>query len=289
MISNSGKQLEQFVKQIESLLIPQGFNIESRKRVYNDAGIQVAELDIVITGKVGSATYKMLFECRDRQSEGPAPASWIEQMVGRRTRLKFDKVIAVSTTGFTVGAIAFANESSIELRSVDTLTLDDVATWFRFQVYACCGVLNHVDFGVLNDDALEAFNDFLPKTSSIDCKSFMVVHSKTRENVTIAAIWDKVFKENKAEFNNMRAGDAKQVIISANYDDPNDKYQLETSTGLFSIDKMIFTAEFSVKCVQPSLIAEYAYNKGNSIAQTVCFSIDTGAGLVELNWYNLRV
>lgn len=240
MISNSGKQLEQFVKQIESLLIPQGFSVESRKRVYNDAGIQIAELDIMITGKVGSAPYKLLIECRDRQSEGPASVSWIEQLVGRRARFKFDKVIAVSTTGFTVGAVAFANESSIELRSVSTLTLGDVAAWFRFQVYACCGALNHVAFGVLTDDALQAFNGFLPQKSSIDCKSLEVVHSKTQKNVTMDAIWHKVFTENKAAFNNMRAGDIKQVTISVTYDDPNDKYHLETSTGLFPIDEIIF-------------------------------------------------
>lgn len=100
LMTNSGKHLEEFVKQIESFLLPQGFTIDSRERVFNDEGIQIAEFDIVIEGKVGSAPFKMLIECRDRPSDGPAPGSWIEQLVGRRSRFDFDKVVAVSTTGF---------------------------------------------------------------------------------------------------------------------------------------------------------------------------------------------
>jgi hypothetical protein len=130
---NDGKSLEGLVALIESKLLPKGFVVEQRRPVYDEeSGAQVAELDILIRGQVGTvgtAPYSGLIECRDRPSDGPAPASWIEQLVGRRTRFKLDKVMAVSTTGFAGGAKKYAEWSGIELRALEDLTADEVASW----------------------------------------------------------------------------------------------------------------------------------------------------------------
>lgn len=124
---NDGSELERLVKIIEGCVLSKGFSVESRKPVYNDRGIQIAELDIVITGKIGSATFKWLIECRDRPSDGPAPGSWIEQLAGRRSRFNFDKVMAVSTTGFAIGAKEEAERTGIDLRLFQNLTYDEVS------------------------------------------------------------------------------------------------------------------------------------------------------------------
>ena len=111
-----GKQLESLVAFVEEKLVPDGFSVSKNERIYNDVGIQIAEFDIEIHGKIGSTEISWLIECRDRPSSGPAPASWIEQLVGRRTRFKFNKVTAVSTTGFASGASEFALSEGIEIR-----------------------------------------------------------------------------------------------------------------------------------------------------------------------------
>lgn len=129
MQTNDGQSLEYLVRVIEGELSPRGFHVESRKPIYNEAGAQVAEFDIVITGNVGSAPLTCLIECRDRPSEGPAPGSWIEQLIGRRSRFRFDKVMAVSSTGFSAGAIEAATEAGIQLRRLDRLTAEAVAHW----------------------------------------------------------------------------------------------------------------------------------------------------------------
>ena len=72
---------------------------------------------------------RWLIECRDRPTEGPAPSSWIEQLVGRRGRFGFNKVTAVSTTGFAKGASDFAKREGIETRQVKALTPEDFADW----------------------------------------------------------------------------------------------------------------------------------------------------------------
>lgn len=129
-MSSSGASLERLVAEIESYLLPKGFSVESNVRQF-DEGVPTAELDVVVTGAIGSSSVRWLFECRDRPSEGPAGVDWIEQLDGRRRRLLPDKVFAVSATGFTRPAVDFAERSGIVLRTVADAS--DVAGDFKVQ------------------------------------------------------------------------------------------------------------------------------------------------------------
>lgn len=123
---NDGKKLEELVKLVESIDLPPGFKVETNTPVYDDDNNQIAELDILITGKVGTVNYRTLYECRDRPSGGAADGAWIQQLIGRRDVLGLTSVVAVSTTGFSPSAEKFAKDRNIELRTVDTLTEADI-------------------------------------------------------------------------------------------------------------------------------------------------------------------
>jgi len=69
-----GKQLENVVTYIESLRLPPDWTITPRMLSSTAKGRPGAELDIMVEGKVGTIDFKWLIECRDRPSEGPAPA-----------------------------------------------------------------------------------------------------------------------------------------------------------------------------------------------------------------------
>src|SRR5688572_22043390 len=103
-MTSDGKALEALVAFVEQTLLPSGFDIKTNKLVRDGDGNLIAEFDVQIRGKVGSTEIAWLIECRDRPSDGPQPGAWIEQLVGRRDRFLFNKVTAVSTTGFAVGA-----------------------------------------------------------------------------------------------------------------------------------------------------------------------------------------
>src|SRR5438876_3903181 len=102
-MASDGKQLETLVAFVEKTLTPHGLTVSTNRRVFNDEGAQIAEFDLEICGKFGSTDIRWLVECRDRPGQGPSPGSWIEQLVGRRARFGFNKVTAVSTTGFAPG------------------------------------------------------------------------------------------------------------------------------------------------------------------------------------------
>lgn len=112
-----GRELEQLVKRLEEKLLPAGFSVAANTRV-SDAGVQLAEFDLLVQGRLGSSDIRWLIECRDRPSDGAAPVEWIEQLVGRRQRFHFDKVFAVSTTGFSEAAERYASDERIVLRTL---------------------------------------------------------------------------------------------------------------------------------------------------------------------------
>jgi len=128
-MNNTGKFLERLVSQVEKYFLPDKFDIKTNERVFNDDGIQIAEFDIEIRGQLGTTEINWLIECRDRPSQGAAPGSWIEQLVGRRSRFNFNKVTAVSTTGFAEGVKKFAEKEGIELRTVKEISINDIKNW----------------------------------------------------------------------------------------------------------------------------------------------------------------
>jgi len=286
-MSDSGKYLEQFVSQIEKILVPQGFTVELRESAFNNDGLQIAEFDIIIAGKVGSAPFKMLIECRDRPSSGSAPASWIEQLVGRRTRFNFDKVVAVSTTGFSDGAIEFASNSNIELRSVKTLNLNDIVDWFHFRLFACIGKLNHVDFGARSDEVFQALEQSLPKGNT-DPQKTMFVRKNDGKAVSLQTVWSGVFDKNRAHFNNLSEGETRSIVITVDRDDSGDKYYLETGNDVIPVDQINFGAEFSLQRITPSFVTQYSETAGDPIALAVRFIVDTGNGAVEIDYIKFK-
>lgn len=119
---NIDNELELLVQEIERLLTPDGLKVARSEKIFNDEGVQIAEFDILITGDIGSSSINWLIECRDRPSSGSAPRSWIEQLIGRQRLHNFDRVFAVSTTGFAPGAIEATRQGGIILRTVQEVS-----------------------------------------------------------------------------------------------------------------------------------------------------------------------
>ena len=68
-----------------------------------------------------------LVECRDHQA--PQDVKWIEELIGRRISLAAQSVIAVSSSGFTSGAVAKARAHGVVLRDLQQLTDAEIVSW----------------------------------------------------------------------------------------------------------------------------------------------------------------
>lgn len=81
------------------------------------------QIDITIR-RNGNLT---MVECRQHQS--PQDVQWIEELIGRRASLRADSAIAVSSSGFTSGALKKAIAHGIILRDLRELSEREVEKW----------------------------------------------------------------------------------------------------------------------------------------------------------------
>jgi hypothetical protein len=289
---NSGKLLENLVSTVEKLLLPADVAISTNECIYDDEGNQIAEFDIEIEGKIGSTKLKWLIECRDRPSQGPAPNSWIEQLVGRKTRFKLSKVIAVSTTGFAPGVAKFAKGEGIELRTVTKGDISDIADWFGMEtmtIHKRTGSISAARINIDENQPKEVHQTIRrkikrarkPFLQSIKHGGFVSIAQAFQNAViSIEDIYDDL----------VPGGKSKPVRIIAKY--PKDDYfVINTRFGAAKVVEIMFAGEIFIKeeIVFVSGVHNYQNLSSNEpISSKAAFTFDINGLPVELSFHNLK-
>lgn len=132
-----GRYLEILIEHLQRRLSPEGMHIRSPERFYKDAK-PIGEIDVTIRGDLGSAKVFIGIECRDRPSDGPQGLDWIQQILGKKQLLKVDKMVAVSSTGFTPGAAQLAAEHGIDTLVAANVTETEVDHFLHLAEFALC-------------------------------------------------------------------------------------------------------------------------------------------------------
>lgn len=200
---NNGKKLEQLVTLIESMNLPEGYKVEPNKKIFNSDGVQIAELDIVVSFTAGTLTYQTLFECRDRPSDGTAEVGWIEQLNTRRLSHNFSYVVAVSTTGFSPGAEDAAKKFNVYLRTVAQLTEEEIRgflpqtapmllVWYDVKRFDLELIEDGVE-SLIQEDASKV--EIRQLSLSGDC----VLDLRTNERMAIKTLFHKVIDSGAAD------------------------------------------------------------------------------------------
>ena len=273
-----GKQLEALVSYVEKVLLPDGFTVTTNQRVFNEEGIQIAEFDVEIRGKVGTTSIAWLIECRDRPTSGPAPGSWIEQLLGRRTRFGFNKVTAVSTTGFSTGAIEFAFSQGIELREVKALTPEEFADWLQIRHIHHIEretTLTNANLLIDESESMEKQQALAELLSKADGNTAFLKSSKTGEITTPSNAFSGATGRVGGLFDDLVAnGPEKKIRLQNNYPD-DDYFVAETTKGPVRLRAIIFDGEIRSKEILLPLMttAEYRHaDTGEVISQVASFA-----------------
>jgi Restriction endonuclease len=283
-MTRDGKHLEALVAFVEKTLVPEGFKVTTNDRVFNDDGVQIAEFDVLVQGKIGTTEFQWLIECRDRPSSGSAPIAWIEQLVGRRARFNLNKVTAVSTTGFAAGAHEFAQAQGIELREVHALTPDHFADWL--EVRYITNTIRHTTltgmYFVLDPETSQELRDALAALlPQINGNSPILRSVSTGDAVTPAQAFSGVTSVNEDLFDGLKAnGDPKRVRLQTRYPD-DDYFIVQTSAGDISIKCIVFSGELRLDEMKLPIVytGEYRDAKtGAPISQVVTYAPQTIMG-----------
>jgi hypothetical protein len=117
---------EQKIHRIHELLEGSGADVTWNDHIPDpDNPIQARQIDVTVRR---DETLTMI-ECRDRRE--PQDVTWIEELIGRRASLKADAAIAVSSSGFTAGALSKAKQFDIICRHFFELTNLEIDAWGR--------------------------------------------------------------------------------------------------------------------------------------------------------------
>jgi hypothetical protein len=263
---SDGKQLEALVAFVEKTLLPQGFEVKTNTRVYDDEGGQIAEFDIEIRGKVGSTALSWLIECRDRPAKGPQPGAWIKQLVGRRGRFGFNKVTAVSTTGFAAGAAEYAKREGIELREVRSLT-SDAFDWLALRglrEVKCMTSLQHADLLVDEAETEERRNALALVLSQIIDDVAFLRSTITGEMVPGAVAFLRAVESVGTLFDGLEAnGPRRKITLNAQYTDA-DRFEVQTPVGAIPIRAIVYTGELLVEEKVVPLVTTAQYRQADS-------------------------
>lgn len=283
-MSSDGKSLEGLVAIVEGIHLPEGFDLKQNERVFDDAGQQIAEFDIEIYGKVGTTTVRWLIECRDRPGHGAAPASWIEQLVGRRARFGFNKVTAVSTTGFAPGARDYASQSGIELREVQSLEPNEFKDWLHIQMMEqrlrIADVLNasiYIDDGETNERKRAAL-EVVRSAAGLDA---ILVSATSGEAATVPqAFLAAVLALSEDAFADVTPEKPKRLNLRVEYPTP-DHFCISTHEGAARVRTIEFHGELKIQKTQVPVgrTVEYRhFETGERISQTATFEFRPVAG-----------
>ncbi len=277
-MTSDGKSLEALVAFVEKTLLPGGFHVVSNQKIFNDDGIQIAEFDIEIRGKVGTTEFIWLIECRDRPSEGPAPGSWIEQLVGRRTRFGFNKVTAVSTTGFTAGAIEFASQQGIELREVASVSPESFGSWLVLRHISQVEQLVNLEAMQLNIAPSEDGERMVALAEILNCTLIsekLLKAVKTGEIVRGCDAFCAAVMQTELPFDGLLMnGPGKEVRLQVEYPS-DDHFVVETPAGPIRILSINFIGTLSIKETLLPLVDTHEYRHietGSPISQHAVFA-----------------
>ena len=284
-----GRELEKLIATLENLLGDTNIEVKSPDYVVGVNSGSRREIDVSLRTNVGSSEILVILETRDRNETDDV--RWIEQLATKRKDVLASKVVAVSSSGFTEGARNTAQRLGIDLRSIDEITLESVATWFQLrgiQVYERHGILNHVILRVDNLN-LETFQDAL---KDLSFKNINLIHAGTGAKFTIVQAWQDVMNQMPDMFDDIEpGGEKKQKIIHVYYEKPDARFMVNTDAGDIHLVQIIYQAVLSVELktypVSESKVLQYSKSDGGKISQTVKFEVNLRGNDVDISFHKM--
>ena len=125
-MTEKSDQFEQMTARIHELLEGQEADVKWNEKIPDpDNPKQARQIDVLVR----KDELLNFIECRIHKEK--QDVTWIEELIGRRTSLNADSVIAVSASGFTSGAIKKATKYGIILYDLLRLTDSEIESWAK--------------------------------------------------------------------------------------------------------------------------------------------------------------
>jgi hypothetical protein len=207
---------QKLILRIHQQLAPVGINVTVEESGFTEEPSSGAprETDVKIIMQTPSGTEHVAVECRDHARA--QEVAWIDSLIGKYIDLGFDKVIAVSSSGFSSTALAKAQKFKIECRSLEeVLGVDWPAEFIKLGVVTVEHQLVDLQFGIKCD----------PPLTERDELNDVVIASDGSEHAGYSAMMKWMEIQARDHFLSKRA---ETFRVLADYDN---RYRIEIERG----------------------------------------------------------
>ncbi len=205
------------------------------------------EVDISLRGKIGSHPILIIIEVRDRDKV--QDVTWIEQLATKRDNIGADKAIAVSTHGFSRGAIRKARAYGIELRTIEEITQEKVKRWMFIDTLKDVIEnfnINKAIIHPINREHAEKLTEFLESRMFEVNLNEKILFPPGQENALSLNELFRLFSEIKTVYRDLTPGKTISIQSTIHSED-NVYYKIITKEGEILVDTIIIDADLWVE------------------------------------------
>lgn len=274
-MARKGRGLEKLVALLEEKLGPNGIQVTSPDFIEGKFSKSKREVDVSLRSRIGSSNILVIIECRDRLET--EEATWIEQIAKKIEDVGADKAIAVSSVGFTSGAVNTAKMYNIELRTFEEINPEDILLWFEMDEIVvhrqCCNFL-HYEFRLATavTELPQEFTKALGKTLTppFDIKVPIFRAKKDGAILSLEDFWNKLPRQEM--FKKINPGESKKTVRLRIDFPKGDELQILTSPDPMDIDHVDMVVELWIEIEKKPLKSVKLYKDENRIiAKTADF------------------
>ena len=276
-MARKGRDLEKLVALLEKHLGNEGIKVTSPDYIEGKKSKSPREVDISLRSQIGSSDILVIVECRDRK--GNEDVTWIEQLATKREDVGADKAVAVSSTGFSKGAINLATAENIELRTLEEIDPNEILLWFAFKEFTVLkrsSSFDHISIKLTAPDTVTlAFPpEVLSKFSPFDINAQIF---RKKIDGSLVSFWNIWVGQNLIEiYSDVEpAGSKVNRRIILNSPNKQDCFQLMTTSGFVDIEQFEVDAKLWIEVKNNPLTSMRLYSADNKIiAQSAEFEFE---------------
>lgn len=267
-MARKGRDFEQLIEKLEKILLPEKAVIASPDFIVDKITGQKREVDISIKMEVGSVPILIIIECRDRQAD--QDTTWIEQLYTKTCDLNANKVIAVSSSGFSDNAVTKATHYGMETRTYGEISAEDIKDWCKIEfitTHTQQYLIHHVQLDIPETELLSG-NPLEGKTVG----NFSLTRTKDKTQVNLKSIF-----EGEANAHNVWASvpvdnNLHRKTVKIEFSNPEDRYEIDNGDKVIPITSITFIVDLKIEIKNIPISKVTAYKgKDGAIAQTLEF------------------
>lgn len=278
------KQFEKLVAKIEESLCPKGAIVTLDDKVEDIRHGVMRQVDATIRYKIGSVDIFIAIECRKRESK--QDARWIEELNTKKMNIGADKIIAVSSAGFSEYAFKMAKGYGISLRKIDKINPDRLLDEYLLKIIETRYTTETLElkFSSINSQQLAFINQENVNNGVFDTNKKILYHDKSSDPLSIFQLYNPFFEKMMNENKISTEHDSMKMLLEV----PKNMYHTNTPHGKIHLEKLQITFRHIEKSTELNRYSKYNYLDENNtkINETIEFEHEFVDGKIDLLYYD---